>query len=51
MEFKCHTIKVKRCQIIYNRAIKEDNKREPASYVLKAKNTTKAMWQIINKDV
>jgi len=32
---------IKRCQIIYNRVIKEDNKREPNNYVLKAKNTTK----------
>jgi len=42
---------IKMCQIIYNRVIKEHNKRQPNSYVLKAKNITKAMWQIIYKEV
>lgn len=42
---------IKIYQIIYNTVIKEDKKRETDNYVLKAKNITKAMWQIINEEV
>jgi hypothetical protein len=38
-------------QIIYKRVIKEAKRRENDRYVLRAKNKTKAMWHIINKEV
>jgi hypothetical protein len=36
-------------QITYNRLIKEAKKRKNVRFVLRARNKTKAMWQIINR--
>jgi hypothetical protein len=42
---------IKRYQIIYKRVIKETKRRDNDMYVLRANNHTKAMWQVINKEV
>jgi hypothetical protein len=42
---------IKRYQIIYSRVVKEAKKRENDRFVMSAKNKTKAMWQLINKEV
>jgi hypothetical protein len=36
-------------QITYNKLIKEAKNRENDRFVLRARNKTKAMWQIINR--
>jgi hypothetical protein len=41
---------INRYKIIYKRVIKEAKRREKDRYVLRAKNRTKAMWHIINKE-
>ena len=40
---------IKSCEVIYNRVIKEDKKRDHDILVLRTKNNTKTMWQITNK--
>jgi prephenate dehydratase len=42
---------ITRYQVIHKRVIREAKKRENDKYVLNAKNKTKAMWQIINKEI
>jgi hypothetical protein len=42
---------IKRYQKIYKRVIKEAKRRDKDMYVLRANNHTKAMWQVINKEV
>jgi hypothetical protein len=42
---------INRYQIIYKNVIKGAKRRANDKYVLRAKNKTKAMWQVINKEV